>query len=435
MSDLNLPTFNKLYPMVIEKYEALIQPESEDIISKINDIVVYLNNVGKLTNDVVKNWNNVMTWAMNDGLHDNVYAKVDELIANGTFATLLTGLFDAEIGDLSTAKTNAKDKVVNMVNELKDDIDATNSSLAENTNHILDYNNKPARAYGVYFNGYTDYQKSIVVGQIQNAITSGCDSLICYIDVSVDNSGNFNYDIPTVLNWWNGVFSQFPNQKWKHNILRTGSDNVANPTTAFFNGVITKTNALLSGLNFTFDIVVIQNESPNNTSGYDGNWQNVISGIKAQYPNIKVSMSPTSDEFFAMSDTLLNSLDFLGLNLYPSLSYNKNLSSVSQTVLKEYVKQQLESIYAMSKRFGKKVLISEIGANTAQYAYMGPGRWQMGTNTDNNNHLIWWQSVLPVIDNCHWIYGYGMFYDPLAKPLTQSYIKNYFMEGVEDGTY
>lgn len=314
-------------------------------------------------------------------------------------------------------------------------VTAAETSLAQMTKSIIDYNNRPARMYGVYFNGYSDYQKSIIISQIQNAIASGCDSLICYIDVSVDNSGNFNYDIPTVINWWNQVFSQFPNQNWKTNILRTGSDNVANPTTAFFNGVISKTNSLLSGLQATFDTVVIQNESPNNTAGYDVNWQSVINGIKAQHPNIKISMSPTLDELGGMSDTLLQSLDYVGLNFYPTVSYNKDLSKVSQTILREQVKEYLEPIYGLSKRFGKKVLISEMGVTTTKYGYMGPGNWQGGTDISETNMLLWWQSVLPVVDNCRWIQGYGMFYDPLNTAVVQSYVKDYFDGGVENGTY
>jgi hypothetical protein len=129
-----LQSFTPLFPMIIHKYEELIPDQNATILDKVNSIIQSLNQVGKLTNDVVKDWNTVYQWAMNDGLHDNVYAKVDELIANGTIATLLTGLFDAEIGDLSTAKTNAKDKVVNMVNELKDGMDANTTSLAQSMN-------------------------------------------------------------------------------------------------------------------------------------------------------------------------------------------------------------------------------------------------------------------------------------------------------------
>jgi hypothetical protein len=119
---MTVPTMNKLstvFPIMIEKYEQFIPNiEGMGVPDKINTIIQYLNRIGKLSNDVVSDWNKVMVWVMDEGLNDSVIAKVDDLIAKGTFDDLLNGMFD----DINNANTAFQTTV--------------NSSLAESATSI-----------------------------------------------------------------------------------------------------------------------------------------------------------------------------------------------------------------------------------------------------------------------------------------------------------
>jgi hypothetical protein len=64
LSDLNLTSFNPLYPMRIHPYDELLNDQNANVMDKINSIIDYLNQVGKLTNDVVKDWNAVYSYVM-----------------------------------------------------------------------------------------------------------------------------------------------------------------------------------------------------------------------------------------------------------------------------------------------------------------------------------------------------------------------------------
>jgi hypothetical protein len=103
---MTIPSMNKLstvFPIMIDKYEQFIPNiEGMGVPDKINAIIQYLNRIGKLSNDVVADWNKVMVWVMDEGLTDNVNAKIDDMVAKGTFDTLLNGMFD-EINNANTA--------------------------------------------------------------------------------------------------------------------------------------------------------------------------------------------------------------------------------------------------------------------------------------------------------------------------------------------
>jgi predicted GH43/DUF377 family glycosyl hydrolase len=103
---MTIPSMSKLstvFPIMIEKYEQFIPNiEGMGVPDKINAIIQYLNRIGKLSNDVVADWNKVMVWVMDEGLTDAVISKVDDLIAKGTFDTLLNGMFD-DVNNANTA--------------------------------------------------------------------------------------------------------------------------------------------------------------------------------------------------------------------------------------------------------------------------------------------------------------------------------------------
>jgi hypothetical protein len=92
----SLKSLSKVYPLLVKKYETFIPDMTEqDIVTKINSLIVYLNNIGKLSNDTATQWNNVMKWILSDGLTESVDKKIVELVSTGQFAELLELALDA----------------------------------------------------------------------------------------------------------------------------------------------------------------------------------------------------------------------------------------------------------------------------------------------------------------------------------------------------
>jgi hypothetical protein len=120
---MTIPSMNKLstvFPIMIDKYEQFIPNiEGMGVPDKINAIIQYLNRIGKLSNDVVADWNKVMVWVMDEGLTDNVNAKIDDMVAKGTFDTLLNGMFD-EINNANTAfQTTVNSSLADIASNVK----------------------------------------------------------------------------------------------------------------------------------------------------------------------------------------------------------------------------------------------------------------------------------------------------------------------------
>lgn len=130
MTDLNLKTFNKLYPMMIRKYSDLIIDQNASEKDKINSIILKLNALGKLSNDVVRDWNTVYQWAMNDGLTQDVNNKLEDMLAKGQLKSITDALV-AEIGDLTTLTTPQKDTVVHSINSLQSEVTTNTAELAD----------------------------------------------------------------------------------------------------------------------------------------------------------------------------------------------------------------------------------------------------------------------------------------------------------------
>jgi hypothetical protein len=182
LTDLGLKTFNKLYPMMIKKYQDLIVDQNANEKDKINQIIQKLNALGKLSNDVVRDWNTVYQWVMNDGLATDVNNKLEDMRANGEINDILNNIFNHLAGDLTELHTSVKDTLVHAINEVDDlakqnqtDIEtitvdvetnttniATNTAniasnaaqLTQNTSYLVDYVNPIT--YGAKFNGVDD---------------------------------------------------------------------------------------------------------------------------------------------------------------------------------------------------------------------------------------------------------------------------------------
>lgn len=115
----SLKSLSKVYPLLVKKYEAFVPDMTEqDIVTKINSLIVYLNNIGKLSNDTATQWNNVMKWILNDGLTESVDKKIIELVSTGQFTDLLQlalGALNVETNKrLDGFETDVKERSVNV---------------------------------------------------------------------------------------------------------------------------------------------------------------------------------------------------------------------------------------------------------------------------------------------------------------------------------
>jgi hypothetical protein len=118
--------------MRIHQYNELLNDQNQDVMTKINSIIDYLNQVGKLSNDVVKDWNTVYQWVMNDGLTTDVNNKMEDMLSKGEFNTL----FNTVLGDLTTLTTPQKDNVVHALNSVQTEIATNTANIAANTTSL-----------------------------------------------------------------------------------------------------------------------------------------------------------------------------------------------------------------------------------------------------------------------------------------------------------
>lgn len=126
MALYGLKKFEKIYPLFIEKFEDFTPaPDNADITVKINSLISYLNSVGRLTNDVVSDWNNVMTWSMNEGLKEATEDKIDDLISSGKlpelvepFVNEITTLAEEQISLIETNQVATKVEINEVTTQL-----------------------------------------------------------------------------------------------------------------------------------------------------------------------------------------------------------------------------------------------------------------------------------------------------------------------------
>jgi hypothetical protein len=85
-------SFGMLAPLLIQKYERYLPTafdESMSILQKMNKIIKRLGELEEISADLIVQWNTVMEWVLNDGLDESVIARLNTMLADGTFDTLI----------------------------------------------------------------------------------------------------------------------------------------------------------------------------------------------------------------------------------------------------------------------------------------------------------------------------------------------------------
>jgi hypothetical protein len=167
MDFTTLQNVSPVYPMYIKQYKDTLLDPNSDVQTKMNSVVQSLNQLSQNENDLVNNWNKVMQWAMNDGLDAAVSTQMTALENSGYFNSLLTSLFNSELGT-ETLATSSQD-IKGAINEVKGIADSNTSALAEMTKkqEWVD----PVVDYGADPTGTTD--NATVLQQMFNDISNG----------------------------------------------------------------------------------------------------------------------------------------------------------------------------------------------------------------------------------------------------------------------
>lgn len=128
-----ITNFQTVSPMRIQKYQRYLPSAFDDsltMLEKINKTIEHLNQIGEISNSVVEQWNDVMEWILNNGLTEEVNAKLQEMVQNGTMDTIINeNIFNElntiinnvnqNVGDISNLATEIVDDVVSAVNSLE----------------------------------------------------------------------------------------------------------------------------------------------------------------------------------------------------------------------------------------------------------------------------------------------------------------------------
>lgn len=100
-----------LADLQIQGYESYLPTAFDDSLTylqKVNQVILNLNSLGKVTNDMISKWNQVIEWIVTNGLEDTVRAKMEEWLADGTFDEIIGDVLNRLIA-LKADKTYVDD--------------------------------------------------------------------------------------------------------------------------------------------------------------------------------------------------------------------------------------------------------------------------------------------------------------------------------------
>lgn len=186
-----LSSFNTLAEIMIQTYERYLPTsfdESLTILEKLNKVINYLDQMGKINNEIVTQWNEVMVWVMADGLTDSVNTKLDEMATDGTLSQIIN--VDM-MGSLVNLQTTDKTSIVSAINENTVNINENVKKIPHFARYQIEKAGDPhidGLAYTAFFSGASVNGKEVHVGRVGTGHTGFTNELVVYIR---ENDGTF----------------------------------------------------------------------------------------------------------------------------------------------------------------------------------------------------------------------------------------------------
>lgn len=379
-----LKKFEKIYPLFIKKFEDFTPaPDNADITVKINSLISYLNSVGRLTNDVVTDWNNVMTWALNEGLKEATDDKIDDLISSGKlpelvepFVNEITSLAEEQISLIETNQVATKSDFNNVSEQLQNKANESDLQKLQNDLtglHKLDYKSVSVH---VGLNGYKKPDMTIwnhlktqgasatlIVMVGLNSATDDNPQMIndSIIQETINDADSIGVNISMIKLHLGVGFSDGFN---RGNYLPTSIN-------TYFDNWKTICNHYADLCNqYSIPILCIGCEQPNQTQNqYLSKWNEIVSQIKSIHPNLLLTYAPKTWEIQSTQYQDINGLlDIIGYNVY--LSYTQKKLSEETPKENELAKSfwwqndginVVDTMSDLYERFNKPIFITEIG--------------------------------------------------------------------------
>lgn len=330
---------------------------------------------------------------------------------------------------------------IGQVDEFKEEVTAQLAQKVQQKNRYNDdKNNKPYRGISFHFiNGFTSGELTRFKGLVKTFYDMGFNSIGLYIDGFVSNS-----EIDVRIGYVNELMTEIRKYDFQHVMFRCcGNFGSYTDKQLYFSDMSRCVLRYINGTSsHTFDSVAIGTEDINATSAYKTEWLSVITAIRGVYDGSIVSVSYINQlETLSFADYV----DYLGFDVYPALTYNPEITKISNQELEEkfWVRGGLERIYNYCVKHNKKAFIIESGNTPFRLSYTGPGTWQTGLEygVDGDSQMQYWKTALSIFDNSTWLKGYMMFdgtsgYSPISKdspPELKQYIEDFFNGGVENG--
>lgn len=92
MTKPELTTINQIAPVFIQQYEHYLPTafnEGMSLLQKVNKTIKALQDVYTVSNDLIVKWNEVMAWVLGEGIGESVSTRLDEMMADGSFASII----------------------------------------------------------------------------------------------------------------------------------------------------------------------------------------------------------------------------------------------------------------------------------------------------------------------------------------------------------
>jgi hypothetical protein len=102
-SPVELPSIHRY-----KRYLPTAFDESLSILQKVNKTIKALEALGEVSTDVITQWNEVMTWVMDEGLTEDVTNRINDILNDGTFTNIIN---NSLFKDYNSRLTTAENKI------------------------------------------------------------------------------------------------------------------------------------------------------------------------------------------------------------------------------------------------------------------------------------------------------------------------------------